>query len=163
MAGAIAVTANGNLGFKSFYSSYGLGSADVIAPGGDSILQLTAAAPKGRVLSAWPASLLTVTCLPARRLVDASGATYCYQQGTSMASPHAAGVVALIMSTGVTSPGAVTARLQNTADPIPCPVDTSIYDFFPAEDNGAPQVCQGGVGYNSFNGHGQVNALTALG
>ena len=160
--GVIGVTANGNLGFKSFYSSYGLGSADVIAPGGDSILQLTAAAPNGRVLSTWPASLLTATCLPARRLVDASGATYCYQQGTSMASPHAAGVVALIMSTGVTSPGAVTARLQNTADPIPCPVDTSIYDFFPAVDNGAPQVCQGGVGYNSFNGHGQVNALTAI-
>ena len=160
--GVIGVTANGNLGFKSFYSSYGLGSADVIAPGGDSILQLTAAAPNGRVLSTWPASLLTATCLPARRLVDASGATYCYQQGTSMASPHAAGVVALIMSTGLTSPGAVTARLQNTADPIPCPVDTSIYDFFPAVDNGAPQVCQGGVGYNSFNGHGQVNALTAI-
>jgi hypothetical protein len=80
-----------------------------------------------------------------------------------MASPHAAGVVALIMSTGLTSPGAVTARLQNTADPIGCPADTSIYDFFPAVDNGAPQVCQGGVGYNSFNGHGQVNALTALG
>ena len=117
--GVIGVTANGNLGFKSFYSSYGLGSADVIAPGGDSILQLTAAAPNGRVLSTWPASLLTATCLPARRLVDASGATYCYQQGTSMASPHAAGVVALIMSTGVTSPGAVTARLQNTADPSP--------------------------------------------
>ena len=161
--GVIGVTANGNLGFKSFYSSYGLGSADVIAPGGDSILQLTAAAPNGRVLSTWPASLLTATCLPARRLVDASGATYCYQQGTSMASPHAAGVVALIMSTGLTSPGAVTARLLNTADPIPCPVDTSIYDFFPAVDNGAPQVCQGGVGYNAFNGHGQVNALTALG
>jgi subtilisin family serine protease len=160
--GVIGVTANGNLGFKSFYSSYGLGSADVVAPGGDSILQITAAAPNGRVLSTWPASLLTVTCLPARRLVDASGATYCYQQGTSMASPHAAGVVALIMSTGVTSPGAVTARLQNTADAIACPPDTSIYDFFPAVDNGAPQVCQGGVGYNSFNGHGQVNALTAL-
>ena len=52
---------------KSFYSSYGVGSADVVAPGGDSILQLTAAAPNGRVLSTWPASLLTVTCLPARR------------------------------------------------------------------------------------------------
>jgi subtilisin family serine protease len=115
--GVIGVTANGNLGFKSFYSSYGLGSADVIAPGGDSILQITPAAPNGRVLSTWPASLLTATCLPARRLVDASGATYCYQQGTSMASPHAAGVVALIMSTGLTSPGAVTARLLNTADP----------------------------------------------
>jgi subtilisin family serine protease len=160
--GVIGVTANGNLGFKSFYSSYGLGSADVIAPGGDSILQVTAAAPNGRVLSTWPASLLTTTCLPARRLVDASGATYCYQQGTSMASPHAAGVAALIMSTGVTSPGAVTGKLQNTADAVACPADTSIYDFFPAVDNGAPQVCQGGAGYNSFNGHGQINALAAV-
>ena len=89
--GVIGVTAEGDLELKSFYSSYGMGKADVIAPGGDSILQLTAASPNGRVLSTWPASLLTVTCLPARRLVDASGATYCYQQGTSMASPHVAG------------------------------------------------------------------------
>jgi lantibiotic leader peptide-processing serine protease len=72
-------------------------------------------------------------------------------------------VAALIESTGVTSPGAVTARLDNTADPIGCPPDLSIYDFFPAIDNGAPQVCTGGTGYNSFNGHGQVNALAAIG
>jgi subtilisin family serine protease len=160
--GVIGVTANGNLKLKSFYSSFGVGSADVIAPGGDSILQRTAAAPNGRVVSTWPASLLTVTCLAARRVVDASGATYCYQQGTSMASPHAAGVAALIESTGVSAPGAVAARLQGTADPIACPPDLSIYDFFPAVDNGAPQVCQGGTGYNSFNGNGQINALTAV-
>jgi hypothetical protein len=65
------------------------------------------------------------------------------------------------MSQGVTSPGAVTAVLENTADPVGCP-DTSIYAFFPAVDNGAPQVCQGGTGYNSFNGHGQINALSAV-
>src|SRR6266498_1308810 len=160
--GVVGVTANGNLQLKSFYSSYGVGSADVIAPGGDSILQRTAAAPNGRVLSAWPASLFTVTCAASRRVVDASGATYCYQQGTSMASPHVVGVAALIMSTGVTSPGSVTAKLQNTADKIACPADISIYAPFPALDNGAPQVCQGDLNYNSFNGHGQVNALTAV-
>jgi subtilisin family serine protease len=160
--GVIGVTANGNLQLKSFYSSYGVGSVQVVAPGGDSILQRTPASPNGRVLSAWPASLLTVTCLPARRLVDASGATYCYQQGTSMASPHAAGVAALIVSTGITSPGAIAAKLNNTADPLACPTDLSIYAFFPALDNGAPQSCQGGTGYNSFNGHGQVNALNAV-
>jgi subtilisin family serine protease len=79
-----------------------------------------------------------------------------------MASPHVAGVAALIASTGVSSPGAIIARLSNTADNIACPADVSIYAFFPAIDNGAPQVCTGGPGYNSFNGHGQVNALRAV-
>lgn len=160
--GVVGVSANGNLGLKSFYSSYGSGSVQVIAPGGDSILQLTPAAPNGRVLSTWPASLLTATCRPSRRVIDSSGATYCYQQGTSMASPHVAGVAALVVSTGVREPAAVTAKLQNTADPMGCPVDMSIYAPFPAFDNGAPQTCTGGVGYNSFNGHGQVNALTVV-
>ena len=159
VSGVVGVTANGNRQLKSFYSSYGVGSADVIAPGGDSVLQVTAAAPNGRVLSTWPASLAGAC---ARKVFDGA-AVYCYAQGTSMASPHAAGVAALIASTGVSSPGAIAARLQNTADPIGCPPDLSIYAFFPAVDNGAPQVCTGGAGYNSFNGHGQVNALTAVG
>ena len=73
-----------------------------------------------------------------------------------------AGVAALIMSQGTRSRGSVAAKINNTADSIACPPDLSIYDFFPAVDNGAPQVCQGGTGYNSFNGHGQVNALRAV-
>ena len=161
--GVITVAADGNLELKSFYSSYGIGVVDLTAPGGDSILQVTAAATNGRVLSTWPASLLTVTCLPARRLVDASGATYCYQQGTSMASPHVVGVAALIVSQfGHMAPAALRTMLINSADALPCPPDTSIYDFFPAVDNGAPQECTGGPAYNSFNGHGQVNALAAI-
>jgi subtilase family serine protease len=136
----------------------------VVAPGGDSILfDPSASVPNGRVLSTWPASLFTITCSPSRRVVDASGATYCYQQGTSMASPHAAGVVALIESMGITGTGPVTARLNTTADGMPCPTDTSIYAFFPSVSNGAPQTCQGGAGYNGWYGHGQVNALKAVG
>jgi len=145
------------LQLKSFYSSYGFGSVQVIAPGGDSVLQRTAAAPNGRVLSTWPAAL---PCT--RKVVDPSGAVYCYQQGTSMASPHAAGVAALIASQGITSPGAIAAKLQTTADPMDCPPDLSIYSFFPSQNNGAPQVCQGNIGYNSFNGRGQINALSAV-
>jgi subtilisin family serine protease len=156
--GVIGVTANGNLELKSFYSSYGVGKVDVVAPGGDSRLQRTAAAPNGRVLSTWPAVLIN-NC---RRKVFDGAATYCYIQGTSMASPHAAGVAALIASRGITSPGAIAAKLQDTADPIDCPPDLSIYAFFPSVNNGAPQVCQGTLDYNSFNGHGQINALSAV-
>jgi hypothetical protein len=66
------------------------------------------------------------------------------------------------VSTGITSPGAVAATINNTADATACPADLSIYGFFPSVSNGAPQTCQGGTGYNGFNGHGQVNALSAI-
>jgi subtilisin family serine protease len=157
--GVIGVSATGNLREKSFYSSYGVSATEVAAPGGDSILQLTAAAPNGRVLSTWPASLIG-DC--ARQVFDGT-ATYCYAQGTSMASPHAAGVAALLESATGKTGGALAAALQQATNPIPCPSDTSAYDFFPAVDNGAPQTCQGGVGHNGWYGSGEVDALKAVG
>jgi subtilisin family serine protease len=157
--GVVGVTATGNLQEKSFYSSFGVSEADVAAPGGDSILQRTAAAPNGRVLSTWPASLIN-GCL--RKVFDGT-ATYCYLQGTSMASPHAAGVAALLESATGKTGGALAAALQQATNPIPCPSDTSAYDFFPAVDGGAPQTCQGGVGHNSWYGSGEVDALKAVG
>jgi subtilisin family serine protease len=157
--GVVGVTATGNLQEKSFYSSYGVSSADVAAPGGDSILQLTTAAPNGRVLSTYPAALIN-TCT--RKVFDGT-ATYCYLQGTSMASPHAVGVAALLESATGKTGGALAAALQQATNPIACPSDTSAYDFFPAVDGGAPQTCQGGVGHNSWYGSGQVDALKAVG
>ncbi len=157
--GVVGVTATGSLRAKSFYSSYGVSTADVAAPGGDSILQRTAAAPNGRVLSTWPASLIS-KCV--RKVFDGT-ATYCYLQGTSMASPHAAGVAALLESVTGKTGGALAAALQQATNPIPCPSDTSAYAFFPALDGGAPQVCQGGAGHNSWYGSGELDALKAVG
>ncbi|HEV2778991.1 MAG TPA: S8 family serine peptidase [Actinophytocola sp.] len=157
--GVVGVTATGNLRLKSFYSSYGISTADVAAPGGDSILQVTAAAPNGRVLSTF--SSVGTICPPARTVVE-NGAKYCYLQGTSMAGPHATGVAALILSSHANlTAGALAARLQRDTNPLPCP-DTSIYDPFPQSD-GSPQSCQGGTAHNSFYGAGEVDALKAVG
>jgi subtilisin family serine protease len=165
--GVVGVTADGhNLqdpsGYlKSFYSSFGVGSADVVAPGGDSRYGVNAEATNGRVLSTWPASLAG-DCL--RKVFDGA-ALYCYQQGTSMASPHAAGVAALIVSKyGHMASSKVSAILQQTADAQPCPSSLPTgYLTFTALDGGAVQSCQGGAGSNSWYGRGQVNALSAIG
>jgi lantibiotic leader peptide-processing serine protease len=158
---------------KSFYSAYGVGVTEVTAPGGDSIFGVTAEAVNGRVLSTWPQE---IPC--ARRVDDPAmgGSAYCYAQGTSMATPHAAGVAALIISrygnlnnpqNGKMRPSAVAAFVQQTADPQPCPTELPPgYEEFtrpaPADQEPAPQVCQGGPGYTSWYGNGQVNALRAV-
>lgn len=154
--GVVTVTATGDLGFKSNYSDYGI--ADVAAPGGDSILQVTPDAPNGRVLSTYP-SYRPCT----RQVIDpVTGAKYCYLQGTSMAGPHVAGVAALIKSLNPgTTQGALAAALRQATNPIACPSNLSIYGPFPQLD-GSPQSCQGGLGNNSWYGHGEIDALKAV-
>lgn len=179
--GVIGVSADGNdlqtpSGYlKSFYSSFGVGVTQVVAPGGDSVFGHTTASVNGRVLSTWPA---TIGC--GRKVTESTGdptyptAVYCYAQGTSMASPHVAGVAALVISQFGTangqkklSPNQVTAFIDQTADPQPCPstLPTTPFDyqtFFTGVNSGLPQVCQGGTGSNSWYGNGQVNALRAV-
>jgi lantibiotic leader peptide-processing serine protease len=139
--GVIGVTADGNLMQKSYYSSYGVGVVQVVAPGGDSRFQRTPAATRGTVLSTYP------------------GNRYAYAQGTSMASPHAAGVAALIVSQfGKMPPGRVQALLTQTADSMDCPPNP----FNPGPPFNYMATCDGGSGYNGFYGHGQVDALNAV-
>ncbi len=161
--GVITVSANGNLSQKSYYSNYGVSKVDVVAPGGDALYQLTPQAPNGRVLSTYPAAL---NHAPGVFQDPASpGAYYRYLQGTSMAAPHVTGVAALVISrygdaqtpqNGKLRPDQVQALINQTADPLDCPVNP----FRPHTNFQA--TCQGGTGYNSFYGHGQVNALRAI-
>jgi subtilisin family serine protease len=147
---------------KAYYSSFGIGVTQVTAPGGDRRFGVNAEATNGRVLSTWPAS---IPC--ALKVTDPSGAVYCYQQGTSMASPHVAGVAALVISRfGKMMPGRVNAILTGSADPQPCPsslpAGPPAYLSFLGLDDGKVQTCEGGPAYNSWYGHGQVNALSAI-
>jgi subtilisin family serine protease len=156
--GVIGVSANGNLLQKSYYSDYGVGVTQVVAPGGDRRFQLTAEAPNGRVLSTWPAALAAPSPLIIQDPGN-PGAWYAYLQGTSMAGPHVAGVAALVMSQfGEISPGRVQAYITSTADPQPCPPNP----FDPGGTGDFLATCQGGDNYNGFYGHGQVNALSAV-
>jgi len=140
--GVIGVTANGSLLQKSAYSSYGVGVTQVVAPGGDSRrYQDPGDGSRGAVYSTYP------------------GNRYVGMTGTSMASPHVAGVAALILSEyGKMPPGRVQAIINQTAEPQPCPPNP----FDPSGTGRYLAICQGGIGYNSFYGHGQVDAYNAV-
>ena len=76
-----------------------------------------------------------------------------------MAAPHVTGVIALIFSQyGEIPQGKVQALITQTADPLPCPPNP----FDPGGSGRYLATCQGGLGYNSFYGHGQVNAYNAV-
>ena len=145
--GVVTVSAVGTQRLKSYYSSYGLGVVDVAAPGGDT------RQPNPAVSTTANAVLSTVI----NTVTRVNG--YGYSQGTSMASPHAAGVAALALSMhpGL-QPGALASLLERTAEPLPCP--EGIYDPRPGLDQFLAE-CTGG-NRNGFYGAGEVNAFNAV-
>jgi lantibiotic leader peptide-processing serine protease len=202
----ISVSALGSTGRKAYYSNYGLEQTVVSAPGGDrreffGLPQYNTAGL--RILSTYPAvlameeKLITRNFKPRTSLavVDCEGkpsqstcGVYVYLQGTSMASPHATGVAALIIGgigsgTGAAfgaAPAAVETALRGTAtdaddffaamDPaqnwrVFCPVPPTPFHY----DDPAlvdplvsfDALCAGNANLNGFYGDGVVNALAA--
>jgi lantibiotic leader peptide-processing serine protease len=166
VSGVIGVSATGSTtqdtsagqypdNLKSFYSSFGVGVTDVTAPGGDSVFR-TPESVNGRVLSTYPANF---PCTRSRQEPFPSDPTYptafyCYLQGTSMASPHAAGLAALIISRYGDSKNPQNGKMRPTLPPG--------YLTFTGVNSGAVQQCQGGPGYNSWYGNGQIDAFNAV-
>jgi serine protease len=98
-AGLIVVGAVGRDGTRASYSNYG-SRVSIMAPGGDK-------APGGGILST---------------VKNAAGkATYDYKIGTSMATPHVAGVIALMRSLRPKlTPGQIETLLDTEADAVNC-------------------------------------------
>jgi subtilisin family serine protease len=193
-AHVMTINALGPSGRKAYYSNYGFDESTVSAPGGDrrdffgTPLYDT---PGTRVLSSYPAELakeeglisgnfkpkdplVVVDCI-GRRSNKGNCGVYVYFQGTSMASPHAAGVAALIVSefgagSGAgfgMSPAAVEQILRDTATDHACPSVSSavLYPDLVGEDPNVPfedQVCVGTADFNSWYGDGIVDALAAV-
>ena len=101
--GVIAVAATNRSGVRAYYSNFGAAVA-VAAPGGD----MRSSAANG-ILS----TLNNGATAPG---ADA----YAYYQGTSMAAPHVAGVVALMLARNpALTPDEVAARLKSSARAFP--------------------------------------------
>ena len=192
--GVISVSSTGPSLRKAYYSDYGNGYIDVAAPGGDAYDTPTGDLDYGtQILAAYPKALAVAneeidengdpTVPYVVKSCTASGKTcayYQYIQGTSMASPHAAGVAALIVSKyghrdfwkgGRTlSPAVVESRLKATATKTACPTPRE-YTYtrrVPQPDGSvivrtSTATCEGTKQSNGFYGKGVISASKAVG
>lgn len=172
LPGVMTVSATGPVGYPDYdlwiadYSSVGMSRVDVTAPGGD--YNRATGTRQDAVLAA-----LSGTSDPDNGIWDFfdfleqnggpgfdgltvlanDGSRYGYLNGTSMSSPHATGVAALVKENHPKwGPGAIKAAVQRTAQHLDCP---------PVQLTGDPRHCYGDNGRTSFFGHGLVDAEAA--
>ena len=189
--GVVGVSSIGPSGKKADYSNWGLDQADLSAPGGffrdyidDPALNRR---PENLVLAPYPwvdaqsqgfVDPVTGESIDPFVISDCKGATpksctyWQYLQGTSMASPHAAGVAALVVSAhghrdpvhgGLTmDPGEVERIMRQTAIKTPCPDVNPITYIAEGRDDSYTALCEGTKNDNSIYGHGIVSALGAV-
>jgi lantibiotic leader peptide-processing serine protease len=164
---ALTVSATGPVGYPGYnliiadYSSVGMSRVDVTAPGGDYFR--ASGTVQDAVLAALPigsdiwngfdplnANFPGIT-------TTVNGFGYGYLNGTSMSSPHAAGVAALVSQVHPNwSPGAVKAAVERTTQPMSCPAN-----WQPLSPTDQRERCYGNGGRTSFFGAGMVDALAA--
>jgi lantibiotic leader peptide-processing serine protease len=186
--GVISVSALGPSEGKADYSNYGREQIQVSAPGGyfrDFLGTPQHRVPENEILGPYPEAIARAsheidgTGRPRSPFVvrdcDATGMCAYYQliQGTSMASPHAVGVAALIVSKfgtadpahgGLTlSPDTVESVLESSATAHACPEPRLVDYTLVGRPESWNAFCGGGTGFNDFYGHGIVNALAAVG
>jgi len=122
LPGVVTVASTTRLVAKSSFSNYGQGVIDVAAPGSS-------------ILSTWPLTMV--------------GGGYRLLSGTSMASPHVAGVLALLKSSHPwATPAQLVWLLRAEADDLACPVGDA--------------RCTGTTDDNAFSGEGIADARDAV-
>ncbi|MGC4939509.1 S8 family peptidase [Kribbella sp. DT2] len=189
----IGVSALGPSGKKADYSNYGLEQTEVSAPGG--WFRDYFGTPDHRVNENLILSTYPVNTLQAGGLVDAAGnitpagvaggvqkqckpgvtdytkcGYYNWLQGTSMASPHATGVAALIVSEYGRSgrngfgldPDRVRTIMLGSAQERACPTPRLVSYANEGREPEFDALCEGNRTFNGFYGNGIVDAWAAV-